>query len=433
MGRPVRFSDKMQAAFLPGSTFFRYVLLSVFVPFSMACTVILLALSLERLLRLMDLVSSEGQGISIALELLIYLQPHYLGLAIPAASFLAVLLVIRKFNDNAEFVIMQSSGNSPSRLLIPVGMFAVIMTLVMFLLVDMAQPHSRYAYRVSVQELKSDGSVFRVKPGVFQNIGKDTVIRAERVSHDGRSLYGVFANMRKSVDGKLSDNAGSSGKSKLIDYDEVIVIADEAVLRDASKDKADNGSKTGMTLYLSGAQIITKRGDNKPSLLKASQYPLQIALKDISSMSPRGENERELSLGELLDGGARGVMSLAEPPVMQAELHGRIVQALSVPVLIFLAVPLGLLGRGRTGQAIGIVIGLVILVLYEKMLGFSEAFAASGQVSVYASIWLSFLILVMLTLIFSASQLQIFYSRMNNFHPAQVFRDIRNARKDGNS
>lgn len=388
------FSDTMHRAFYPSSTFFKYMLRSIVVPFLMGVAVILMALSLERLLRLMEIATSEGAGISVAIELLGYLQPHYLGLAIPAASFLSVLFMVRKLYDYSEYVVMQSSGVSPLRLLIPIGCFACIAFLLMMILVDFAQPHSRYGYRAELQMLQADGTVFRAKPGVFQRIGDNTTLRAEQVSSDGRSLYGVFANV------KIEQQEGNQD---LVNADEVIIVANRAVMQDREKSAGDEAE---LTLMLSGAQIISNKEGQKPSLLTASQYPLQIPLKNAESFSPRGETERELTLGELLSGGAKGVVVETEKSVLRAEYHARLLHALSVPVLIFLAVPLGLMGQGRTGQAFGFIIGVVVLVLYEKILGFGEAFASTGQYSVYLTLWPSLFILTFVTIICNLVVLQ---------------------------
>ena len=58
-----------------------------------------------------------------------------------------------------------------------------------------------------------------------------------------------------------------------------------------------------------------------------------------------------------------------------------------------------LIGRGRSGKAYGIAIGVVIVVLYEKIIGFGEAFAETGAVSPIFALWGPFVILGLLALL----------------------------------
>ena len=88
---------------------------------------------------------------------------------------------------------------------------------------------------------------------------------------------------------------------------------------------------------------------------------------------------------------------------MRAEKHSRLVFVLSVPVLALLAIPLALLGSGRTGRAYGMALGVVILILYEKILGFGEAFAALGSLSTWTGLWTPLSILAIVTAVMIAA------------------------------
>ena len=49
-------------------------------------------LLLERMLRLLDIAVGNGVSTLVVFQMLFYLIPHYIGLALPAALFLGVLL-----------------------------------------------------------------------------------------------------------------------------------------------------------------------------------------------------------------------------------------------------------------------------------------------------------------------------------------------------
>jgi lipopolysaccharide export system permease protein len=210
-----------------------------------------------------------------------------------------------------------------------------------------------------------------VKPGVFQKLDENTVLRADRVSRGGDLLLGFFSD---------SLDPGSQTRTT--------IAAKQAEIR------RDEDGKP-VTLFLTGAEIVKEKAGEKPSLLTAGSYPWDIPMLREAAYGPRGQDEREMTLGELARGGVKGVDSEGEPSKLVAERHLRLVQSASLPFLVMLAVPLAFIGRGRSGQAAGIVLGVVVLVLYEKMLGIGEAFVGKGDIAPALGLWGPFALLVM--------------------------------------
>jgi lipopolysaccharide export LptBFGC system permease protein LptF len=75
-----------------------------------------------------------------------------------------------------------------------------------------------------------------------------------------------------------------------------------------------------------------------------------------------------------------------------AELHGRLVQIASVPLLALLAAPLALAGSRRSRRG-GIVMGLLILIVYYEALNFAGAMAKRELVAPALALWLPFALL----------------------------------------
>ena len=72
----------------------RYIAMRTLRPFALSLGVVLAALLLERVLRLFDLLALKGGPYSVVIELAASLVPYYLGLALPAAFFLSVFLIL---------------------------------------------------------------------------------------------------------------------------------------------------------------------------------------------------------------------------------------------------------------------------------------------------------------------------------------------------
>ena len=68
-----------------------YILRQVIKPLAGAMAIGLLVLLAERMVRLLDTILGKKNSFAVVFELLAYLVPHYLGLAVPAALFLGLL------------------------------------------------------------------------------------------------------------------------------------------------------------------------------------------------------------------------------------------------------------------------------------------------------------------------------------------------------
>ena len=91
-------------------------------------------LLLERMLRLLDLVVGNGVSTFVVVQMLFNLIPYYIGLALPVALFLGVLLAFRKLSSQSELDAIQSTGIGLSRVIrvaVLLGLFMMIFNLIL--------------------------------------------------------------------------------------------------------------------------------------------------------------------------------------------------------------------------------------------------------------------------------------------------------------
>ena len=334
----------------------RYMTRSFIMPFGMMLAILFLALSLERLMRLVRMVTEETAPVYGVFELIIYLLPHYLSLAIPAAAFFATMFSIRALHQTAELVIMQAAGVSMSRLVHPLMITGLILMLLMLGLKGYIQPHSRYAYRGAEHDIQTTNFLSVLRPETFIAANNQTRIRANSISDDGRTMTGFFA-ARKGRDGAW--RRFFSAKSAEI-------APAEAPLPD-----------TLTVILKDGNMLHIGHGNKDNQRLSFNRYPLEVNTRHSGGYGPRGQDEREKTFLELDSGTAHE----------NAALHLRLVHSLSVPLLMLLALPLALIGRGRGGRAYGIVMGIILLVGYEKILSLGRAYVSSATVPALIGLW----------------------------------------------
>jgi lipopolysaccharide export system permease protein len=347
---------------VPGlATFELYLLRRSITPLLAGTVVVLAALLLERLLRLLDLVVNKGSPIGLIVKLLLNLTPHYIGIALPAAFFLAVLVAVNRMSSDSELDAAQSFGIGPQRMLAPLLGLGVVLLVLMIVVTGFVQPYSRYAYRALIYAITHASLRYGLEEGVFIHTEGGLTMMAEEISSDGSRLQRIFV-YQESPEGRRTTTTAAEG----------VLVA------------SDNDLRPTLRVF-NGVQFF-QEADGRLGSLTFDQFnwPLDMS-SEVSPFRWRGRDERELTLPELWD---RINAPGADPELrdMRAEFHARLARSLSVMILPFLAIPLGQAGR-RGRRTYGFVIGLVILALYNNLLRFGEALADDGVISPWLGIW----------------------------------------------
>lgn len=349
---------------LPGRLVDRYLLREMLRPLILSLVFVLAALLTERILRLVDFIATQGGPLGPVLTMAASLLPHYLGLALPAAFFLSILVVVGRLSQDSEVDVLMSSGLSLRRIAVPFLCIGVILALFSLALFGYLQPYTRYGYRAALHAVTHGAWSGEVPGGMFVDAGEGITFHAVRADRSGRLLWGVFIEQRRPGGVTVTITARQGRLLNDPEQDDRVIL----ILSD-------------------GSQLRTT--PDGASLLRFDRLTLDRTLAlDAVLFRPRGGDERELTLGELWSS-ARAGAGPVPPDVLRAELHGRLVRAASVVVLPLLALPMGLASkRGRRG--VGMVLAALILVLYHHTLQVGEGLVEVGHLAPAVAVWLPF-------------------------------------------
>jgi lipopolysaccharide export system permease protein len=169
-----------------------YTLRCLATPLLLCLSVLLLAQLLERLLRLFDLAAATGASLLLVGRMVASLLPHYLGMALPAAFFAAILIAVARVGDDNELDAMLATGRSITRMSLPYFGVALILCAFNFYLFGYLQPQTRYNYNVIAHEARQTGWNARMEDNRFVTVKRGFTLGADSVGSDGRNLTGVF-------------------------------------------------------------------------------------------------------------------------------------------------------------------------------------------------------------------------------------------------
>lgn len=350
----------------------RYLARSIAVPLIGTLILAAMLLVLDKMLRLFDFVVNTGGPVSVVWRMLANLLPEYFSLGIPIGLLLGILLAFRKLALSSELDALRGIGVGFGRLLRVPYMYAIGLILLNVVLVGYIEPYAHYRYEGLRFDLRSGALGASIKVGEFNRLGKRLTLRIEESEEHGTRLHGIFVQVDDPSSGSVVATA-DSGRFLSTDDPQVILF------------RLHNGR-----LVQQSPKFPT------PRTLTFNTYDLPITVPAIDQFRRRGMDYNELFFNELFELGYGGAAANREQQLgAQANFHFRIVEILMMAMLPMLAVALAVPPK-RSSSALGIFIGIVMVVAYHKVNQYAEAAGAQGRIDPVLAMWVPFFLLAAL-------------------------------------
>ncbi len=346
----------------------RYILRLVLVPMFGIFLLAASLLMLEKMLRLMEFVSTEGGPVTIVFRMLVNLIPEYAGLAIPLGLMLGILFAVRKLATTSELDVFRAVGLSYTRLLRVPYLITLLLMGLNFAIVGYWQPLARYAYEQLDFELRSGALGASIKVGEFTTLEDRVALRIEQSREDGRRLLGIFARIANEKGQVLSISAREG------------------------RFLANREDRNTIILRLTDGTIVQDMPGQTPRVLSFSQHDLPIDLPKIEQFRKRGGEAREYLLPELAQLGWSEADTAEQRATSQATFNYRMVEVVMMLMLPLLAVALAIPPK-RSTSALGVFVSIVLVVAYHKYNQYGQDVAALGRVDPLLALWGPFALL----------------------------------------
>ncbi len=347
-----------------------YLARTIAVPLVGSLILAAMLLVLDKMLRLFQYVVEAGGPVSIVWRMLANLLPEYLALGIPIGLMLGILLAFRRLALSSELDALRGIGVGYGRLLRVPFMFAIPLAGLNLFIVGYLEPYTHYRYEGLRFDLKSGALGAALKVGEFNRLGRRLTLRIDRSEQEGTQLHGIFVQME---DGKGMSVAATAEHGKFLSTDDPDTI---------------------LFRLTKGRLIQDSPKFTAPRTLAFDSYDLPVSLPVIDQFRRRGGTESdELYLHELwrigYGGGARDTHQLLEA---QAKLNFRLVEVVMMLMLPLLAVALAVPPK-RSASALGIFLGILIVVAYHKVNQYGEQAGAQGRLDPLLALWVPLIVL----------------------------------------
>jgi LPS export ABC transporter permease LptF/LPS export ABC transporter permease LptG len=340
----------------------RYVLRQVLTPFLLALLVFTFVLEIPPILSQGEDLIAKGVSWAIVARVLLTLLPQALGITIPIALLMGVLIAFGRLSGDRETVALEACGVSVARLLRPVGLLAIVAMAATTYIMIVALPAANQAYRELVFRIVSTRAESEVKPRVFFDGFPNLVLYVREVT-PGEGWSGVMV-------------ADSSNP----DDSKLYLATKGRVLIDAQ-------NRTVQVVLERGTQHSVKRQQpDKYQLVEFDQTILSVNPESVFPRQGPMKGDNEMTIAELNQRIAEYARDGSSP-------HNQIMaiqKKFSIPVacLVFALIGVGLgVSNRRDGKLASFVLGIGVVFLYYALMTVMGQSAKGALVPAWLAMW----------------------------------------------
>lgn len=356
----------------------RYLIREISTIFLLGLAIFTMVLLMGRMVKLLEMVVSNGVPLWDVARLIMYLLPSFLVLTIPMALLLAVLLAFGRLSGDNEITVLKACGVSLADLLPPVLIFAAMATAGALYISVVAVPWGNVRFKEFSLQVARKTSESLMQERIFRDDIPGIVMYVDTIDRTRGALKGVMIHDARDPQRPIT------------------IFAHEGVV--------DSGnSETVLTMLLYNGTIHTTGNKLEYRHVQFDQYLLTAKLNTGNVALNRAE--RDMTASQLFAGSS----DMTLPPVrrlkMASELHVRFAFPFATLVFAVIAIPLGVQNR-RSGKGGGFTMSIIVLLVYYVIMSFLRTLAEKGSLPPLIALWLPNLLFlgVGLLLLYRAAQ-----------------------------
>ena len=193
----------------------RFIIKSFLGPFSMTFFICVFILLMQFLWKYIDDLVGKGLPWNIVAELLLYASCGLIPLAFPLAMLLASIMTFGSLGENYELVAMKASGISLFRIMRPLMVVTLLLTMVAFYFSNNILPKTNLKFYSLLYSVKQKKPEMIIKEGVFSNDMDNYSIKVERKGRNNNMLYDVMIYDHSKNVGNANVTVADSGKMEI--------------------------------------------------------------------------------------------------------------------------------------------------------------------------------------------------------------------------
>ncbi|MGE5279559.1 MAG: LptF/LptG family permease [Deltaproteobacteria bacterium] len=320
--------------------------------FLLSLFVLTFVMVLGNLIRLAEMILTKGVPLLTAMRLFLYLIPFLFSFILPVATLAGVLLSVGRLASDNEIIAIRTSGISALRILTPLLMIGLIISLFCILLNNRIIPQSHHRSREVLLEMGTQNPAAALEAGTFITAFEKFIIFIYQI--DGQK----FSNIRIYE----PQGPGKPPRTIIAKRGEFIVLPEKQMLK--------------LKLVDGTSDEINPQDPENFYKLNFKTYFMNIDFKKQSGKINKKSKDMTLPelRAQLADFRKRGIDIT---PIL-SEIYKRNALALSCFIFVIIGAPFAMITRRRE-KSINFGFAFLIVVLYYLALIGFEALSIEGK------------------------------------------------------
>lgn len=202
----------------------KLILKSFVGPFFLTFFVVVFILLTQTMIKYFDEFVGKDLGFAVFAELLFYFSLNTTPVALPLAMLLSSLICFGNLGEHYELTAIKSSGISLIRVLVPVSIFAFLLTFVAFWFNNTIVPKANLNAYSLLWDVRQKKPSLDIKPGVFYNGLTGYSIKANQKMSDGKTLMDIMIYNHTDGNGNKQVILADSALMYTINNDRYLVL-----------------------------------------------------------------------------------------------------------------------------------------------------------------------------------------------------------------
>lgn len=209
---------------LPIKRLHLYMIKSYIGPFIFTFLIAVFVLLMQFLWKYIDEFVGKGIAWNVMAELFSYASINFIPMALPLAILLSSIMTFGNLGEYFELTAMKASGISLYRIMYPLIIFVMILSISAFLFSNYILPVANLKFYSLLFDVRSQRPEIIIKPGIFYNGIDNYSIRVTAKNKKNNMLYNVMIYDHSNIRGNTSVMISDSGKMALSPNKDFLLI-----------------------------------------------------------------------------------------------------------------------------------------------------------------------------------------------------------------
>ena len=192
-----------------------FLLKSFIRPFVVTFFIAIFILLMQFLWKYIDDLVGKGLELLQIAELIFYASARFVPIAIPIALLLSSVMVFGKLGEQYELVALKSAGISFYRLLFPLFLLVLLISICSYLFSNYVMPIANLKNGAMIYDIQKKKPALNIREGIFYYDIEGYSIKVDEKLSDGINLRGILIYDHSSNDGNSKVLTSESGRMEI--------------------------------------------------------------------------------------------------------------------------------------------------------------------------------------------------------------------------